>query len=841
MKRILWTALLSFIAICNLQAQGGSEEFSYDFPKTYTLSGFEVEGVESVTPNSVILHTGLAIGDEVTIPGQEIPDAVHRLWDQKVFSDVEIKADKIMGDKLFLRIIVQERPRVFTFSFRGITKSQGEDLREKLRFLPGAMWTPEKEKRSTRIVRNFFMEKGFYNTKVNYVLEEEESLKNQSKLRIMVDKGERIRINDFKIDGNQDFSDKRLARKAKEIKEARWWRIWSRSKYVPKKLEEAKSNLLAFYRSNGYRDAEIVSDTVYNYDEGSLDIELSLFEGQQYYIRNIEFVGNLKYTADSLRSILAIEKGDIYDEERLMSRLSGDPTSQDISGLYLDDGYLFFRVDPVEVAVVEDSIDLELRVVEGPQATIRKINIEGNTKTSDYVILRELRTIPGQKFSRADLIRSQREILNLGYFNQENLQIQPIPDPVNGTVDITYVVEEKPSDQLQIQGGWGGQIRDQAGNVIAGGFVGTVQLGFNNFSTKKFFKKGAWNPIPAGDGQRLNLAVQMNGVGWQNYSVSFLEPWLGGKKPNSLGASVNYTVNQNRVNNFLMRTLGTGVDFGTRLKWPDDFFRAMTSVSYKYYDIRNGRAGFGALGFDDAFINVFSLRQTFDRTSIDAPIYPRSGSRVTFSVEATPPYSLFGNQDYESLGDAEKFNFLEYHKWTFKGDFFFEIYKNLVLRPRMQFGYLGTYNADYGISPFERYYLGGSGLGQFNFYGYEYVGLRGYPDNAIGPRQLGATEANPAIGGNILSKYTLELRYPITLNQAAPIWLVGFAEAGNTWLGFDKFKPFELKRSAGIGARVMLPMVGLLGVDWGYGFDRIHPSSPNVAGSNFTFLIGQEF
>lgn len=840
MRRILWTAIFSLIGISSLWAQGLGE-VSYDFPKTFTISGFEVEGAESVTPNSVILHTGLAIGDDITIPSQDIPDAIHRLWDQNVFNDVEISADKVIDDKIFLLIKVQERPRLFTYSFRGITKSQSEDLREKTRFVRGAMWTPEKEKRTTRIVRNYFMEKGFYNTKVNYVLEDEETMKNRVRLRIMVDKGTRIRINDIKIDGNQDFSDKRLVRKQKELKERRWWRIWARSKYVPKSMTESKANLVAFYRENGYRDAEIISDTVYNFDENSLDVEMEIYEGQQYYIRNIEFSGNLKYSADSLRSILGIEKGDLYDAGRLDSRLTGDPTSQDLSGLYLDDGYLFFRADPVEVAVVEDSIDLEIRIVEGPQATIRKINIEGNTKTSDYVILRELRTVPGQKFSRADLIRSQREILNLGYFNQENLQVQPIPDPINGTVDITYVVEEKPSDQLQIQGGWGGQIRDAAGNVIAGGFVGTVQLGFNNFSTKKFFQKGAWNPIPAGDGQRLNIAVQMNGVGWQNYSVSFLEPWLGGKKPNSLGASVNYTVNQNRTTNFSMRTLGTTVDFGRRLKWPDDFFRGMTSASYKYYDITNGSLGFGALTFDDAFINVFALRQTFDRTSIDAPIYPRSGSRVTFSVEATPPFSLFGNQDYSELSDAEKFKFLEYHKWSFQGDFFFEIAKNLVIRPRIQYGYLGTYNQDYGISPFERYYLGGSGLGQFNFYGYEYVGLRGYPDNSIGPRPVGGTEGTQAIGGNILNKYTLELRYPITLNQAAPIWVLAFAEAGNTWLGFDEFKPYDLKRSAGIGARVMLPMVGLLGVDWGYGFDKIHPTSTSVAGSNFTFLIGQEF
>lgn len=838
MRSTFLTAIFSLFAFCSAFAQGSS---GFEAPRPFTVSGFEVEGVQSVTKNSVILHTGLAIGDVITIPGPEITNAIHQLWDQKVFSDVEILAENIVDDKIFLRIVVEERPRISSFNFRGVSKSQADDLREKLGFIRSAMWTPEKEKRATRIIRNYYMEKSFYDTKVNFQLEEDDLMKKGVKVKILVDKGERIKINEVKMEGNQDFSDKRLVRKQKELKEKKWWRLWARSKYLPKKLDESKANLVAFYRENGYRDAEVVFDTVYSYDEKTLDVELHILEGSQYYIRDIDWIGNFKYSADSLSSVLGIEKGDIYNATLLDSRLHGDMTGRDISGLYLDDGYLFFNVEPVEVAVDGDSIDLEMRVFEGPQATIRKVIVEGNTKTSDYVILRELRTVPGQKFSRADLIRSQREILALGYFNQENLGMVPIPDPVNGTVDIKYTVEEKPSDQLQIQGGWGGQIRDQNGEVIGGGFVGTVQLGFNNFSTKKFFKKGAWNPIPAGDGQKLNLAVQMNGVGWQNYSISFLEPWLGGKKPNSLGASVYYTVNQNRTTNFSMRTLGGGMDYGKRMKWPDDFFRSLTSLQYKYYDIQNGNLAFTALDFDDAFINVISLRQTFDRTSIDAPIYPRSGSRVSFSVEATPPISLLNNKDYSSIGDAEKFKFLEYHKWSFTGDFFFEIAKNLVIRPKVQFGYLGSYSEDYGISPFERYYLGGSGLGQFNFYGWEYVGMRGYPDNSIGPRPEGGSANTQAVGGNILNKYILELRYPITLNQAAPIWVVGFAEAGNTWLGFENFQPFQLKRSAGVGLRVMLPMVGLLGVDWGYGFDKIHPTSPSRHGSQFTFIIGQEF
>jgi outer membrane protein insertion porin family len=421
------------------------------------------------------------------------------------------------------------------------------------------------------------------------------------------------------------------------------------------------------------------------------------------------------------------------------------------------------------------------------------------------------------------------------------MQVIPMPDPVKGTVDIKYIVEEKPSDQLQVQGGYGGRIRDVNGNTIGGGLVATLQLGFNNFSTRRFFDKKAWSPIPSGDGQKLNIAVQLNGMNWQNYSISFLEPWLGGKKPNSLGASVFYTINQSPSTGFKMKTVGGGIDYSMRLKWPDDFFRAFTSINYKYYDINNGSSAFATFGFGDAFINIFSGRLALDRTSIDAPIYPRSGSTFNFSVEGTPPYSLFKKDvNYAEIDQAEKFKFLEYHKWRFSSTWYFQIAKNLVIKPKIQYGFLGSYNSDYGISPFERFYLGGSGLGTFNFYGWEYVGLRGYPDNQIGPRAESGNSASTTVGGNIYNKYTMELRYPITLNQAAPIWVVGFAEAGNAWLGVENYNPFDLKRSAGAGIRVMLPMVGLLGVDWGWGFDEVAPGLGRH-GSQFTFLIGQEF
>lgn len=841
-RKYLAILILLSVTLLNASAQV-DEGLNFEQPKTYSIAGFDVEGCVATSRNSVIINTGLGIGDKITIPGPQIGDAIKALWSQGLFEDVEISVDRIVDQNLFLKIKVVEQPRVTSGpNFKGVTKSQAEELREKLRFIKNTMWTPEKKQRAERVVKNYFMEKAHYSTKVNFVVEPDTNTKSGIAVRIVVDKGPKIRIGDIKIDGNQDFSDARLEKKMKAIKEYRWWRFWVRSKFIASKYDEAKENLIAYYRQNGYRDAEIVSDTVYQVVEKFLDVDITVYEGAQYYIRSITFAGNYKYSEDSLRNVLGIERGDVYDSELLDRRLHGDQSGRDISGMYLDDGYLFFNVDPVEVAVTDDSVDLEIRMFEGPQATISNIFVEGNTKTSDYVIVRELRTLPGQKFSRSDLIRSQRNILNLGYFNQETIQVIPMPDPARGTVDIKYIVEEKPSDQLQVQGGWGGRIRDQDGNVIGGGFVGTVQLGFNNFSTRKFFDRKAWSPIPSGDGQRLNLAVQMNGVGWQNYSISFLEPWLGGKKPNSLGASLYYTVNQNPRTGFRMQTLGGGLDFGMRMRWPDDFFKSFASLSYKYYDIRNGNTAFASLNFDDAYINIISGRLSVDRTSIDAPIYPRSGSTINFSVEGTPPYSLFQKgTDYSKIDDATKFKFLEYHKWRFTSTWYFEIVKNLVLKPKVQYGFLGSYNPSYGISPFERFYLGGSGLGSFNFYGWEYIGLRGYADNSIGPRPEGSNYSTQPIGGNIYNKYTMELRYPITLNQAAPIWAVAFAEAGNTWLGVENFKPFELKRSAGVGLRVMLPMVGLLGVDWGYGFDKIAPDAPGPNGSQFTFLIGQEF
>lgn len=807
-------------------------------PKVYILSGLEVEGAKYVDANSIKNLSGLTVGDPVRIPGSDVSDAIKRLWKKDLFSDVKIRQDNVAGKNIFLTILVQERPRISRFSFEGINKSQADELKEKINFISGTILTDAKKSTAKRVIRNYYVEKGFYNTSVEIEELPDEILKNGVVVNINVDRGNRIKINNLSIEGNTAFSDKKIKRKLKGVKEKKGWRLWARSKYIPKTFREAQQAVIQAYNDAGYRDAMIERDTVFKHDDETVNVGIKVYEGNRYYFRDIDWVGNYKYNSEILDRILNLKEGDIYNSTKLNERLSGDPNGGDVSSLYMDDGYLFFQIQPVEVAVDNDSIDLEIRIQEGPQATIRNVLVEGNTKTSDYVILRMLRTYPGKKFSRSDIIRSQREILNLGYFNQETLNVVPIPDMQTGTVDIKYIVEERPSDQLQLQGGWGGRIRDRNGNVIGGGFVGTVQVQFNNFSTKRMFRpRSEWaGPVPSGDGQRLSLAIQMNGVGYRNFSFSFMEPWFGGKKPNSLGFSSSYVVFQNIASNYRNSIFSTSIDYGRRMKFPDDFFRSQTSLTYKYFDVTNPTTVFSRsfLRKDgtpepNAFVNVIAFRQSFDRTSVDAPIYPKSGSIVNLSVEATPPYSLFSGKDYSELNPADKFNLLEYHKWRFNSSWFWRLFGNVVINTKIEAGFVGLYNKDIGVSPFERFYLGGAGLvGAFALDGRDIIPLRGYQDNSINNNQQ---------GNIIYNRYIMELRVPLTLNQSAPIWLLGFAEAGNGYTSFRDYNPFRLRRALGAGVRVMLPMVGLLGIDYAYGFE----DRETIGGRQFHFIIGQQF
>ncbi|MEL6626124.1 MAG: outer membrane protein assembly factor BamA [Bacteroidota bacterium] len=820
--------------------------------KTYTLSGLEVEGADYTDKNLIISLSGLVIGDPVTIPGIQISDGIRRLWEKNIFSDIGVRADRIIGDKVFLVITVKERPRISQFSFQGISKANADELREKINFIRGTILTEAKRQSAKRIIRNFYIEKGFYNTSIDIEEKPDKILKNGVTVNLNITKGKRIRVRYIDVEGNEAFTENKVKRKLKKFNERKWWRVWARSKYVPKQYREAKAALITAYQDLGYRDAIVAYDTVFSYDQENVVVKLKVYEGQQYFHRDIAWSGNYQYNSEVLQEVLAIKQGDVYSKSKVDQRLFGDPNGGDVSSLYLDNGYLFFKLEPVEVAVEGDSIDLEMRVVEGPQASIRSVPLSGNTKTSDFVVYREIRTAPGQKFSRSDIIRSQREILALNYFDQEKLGVVPTPNPTTGTVDIAYTVEERPADQLQLQGGWGQRFRDPTtGEVLFGGFVGTVQLGFNNFASRRMFEPGAWRPVPSGDGQRVSLAFQMNGRTYKNFSASFIEPWLGGKRPNSLGISASYFVIQqgsqsNAVSFYRNAITNLSVDYGRRLTFPDDFFTSRTSIAYKFYNILNPSRIFNGFQDDDeAQINIFTFRQSFDRSSVDAPIYPRSGSTMSLSVEATPPYSLFraDNSDFPNQTSAEKFRFLEYHKWRFNANWFLRITGNFVLSAKVEAGFLGSYNQDIGIPPFERFFLGGAGIGALgfnNFDGREIIPLRGYDNQTL----VNGSPGNPrGQGYPIYNRMILEFRYPISLSQSTPIWVQAFLEGGNGYATFREYSPFKIRRAGGFGLRAMLPMVGLLGLDWAYGFDEANDIdlAPGISGNQFHFIIGQQF
>ncbi len=563
----------------------------------------------------------------------------------------------------------------------------------------------------------------------------------------------------------------------------------------------------------------LTRDSVYRSGR-HLTVEMDIEEGNKYYFRNITWVGNTKYKADVLDKILAIKKGEVFDQARLESNLFMNPNGRDVSSLYLDDGYLFFNVTPVEILVENDSIDLEMRIHEGKQATISKVIVKGNTKTNDHVILRELRTKPGQLFSRADIIRSQRELSQLGYFDPEQMGVEPKPDPVSGTVDIEYTVVERPSDQIELSGGWG-----------AGRIVGTVGVSFNNFSTRNMFKKGAWRPLPAGDGQKLSLRAQSNGLYFQSYNASFTEPWLGGKKPNSFSVSVYHSIQSNGlpaedVNRSRIQTTGASVGLGKRLKWPDDFFILQQQIKYQHYALD----GYQLIdGLSDGSSNAISYGITLSRNSIGDPIFPTSGGVVSLSVEATPPVSAFTGLNYATEPNSTKYQWIEYHKWKFDTKWYQQLAKNLVVQAKVQFGFLGSYNKDLE-SPFERFYVGGDGLSGFGLDNREIIALRGYDNNSI----------SAETGSSIFAKYNMELRYRISANPSATIFVLGFLEAGDAWTRFSDFQPFNVKKSAGVGLRLFLPMFGLLGLDYGWRFDDI-PGQEQMAPGQFHFSIGQQF
>jgi outer membrane protein insertion porin family len=806
-------------------AVGGGNKLDYAAPKQYEIGGITVTGTKYLDKKVLVLLSGLTVGDKIQVPGEAITEAIKKLWDQGLFSDVAIYLDRIDGDLIFLEIELQERPRLNKFALKGVKKGDANDIREKINLIKGKVVTENLIVSTENIIKEHFIDKGFLNTSVKTVMQPDTMLPNNVTLDFNVKKGKKVKIAKIILHGNQEVKDGKLKRAMKETKQRTWWRVWKTSKFLEENYVEDKKMMMAKYNQLGYRDARIISDTIYSNRDGSINVEINMEEGRKYYFRDITWVGNTKYTSDVLGKVLGIKKGDVYDQARLEANLFMNPNERDVSSLYLDDGYLFFNVEPVEILVEGDSIDLEMRMREGKQATVNRVTVKGNTKTNDHVILREIRTKPGQLFSRADIIRTQRELSALGYFNPEAMGVEPKPNPQDGTVDIEYTVEEKPSDQIELSGGWG-----------MGTIIGTVGVSFNNFSLRNMFKKGAWRPLPAGDGQKLSLRAQSNGPWFQSYNFSFVEPWLGGNKPNSFSLSAYHSSQSNGVTtggtSQGIKITGVSVGIGTRLKWPDDFFMLQGTLNYKNYILDNYQL---VQNFNNGQANTFSLQGSLSRNSIGDPIFPTYGSQITASVELTPPFSAMRGLDATTASASEKYQWIEYHKWKLDAKWFFGLAKNLVVMTKLQFGFLGLYNRDLGVAPFERFYVGGDGLSGFGLDGREIVALRGYDNNSLTPSVNGSQ-----VGGTIFNKYSMELRYRISPNPQATVYVLGFLEAGDSWLTFKEFNPFKSKKSAGVGVRIFLPMFGLLGLDYGWRFDDV-PGRPDMSPGQFHFSIGQQF
>ena len=866
-KNLLIAVFLILGCIASAQIKIGDDlsDIDYNNPKKYEIAGITVEGTKFVDPNVLSMLSGLRVGNEITVPGDDIAMAIRKIWDQGMFDDVAINATNMVGGKIFLQIVVQERPRVSKFSFEGIKKSEADDIRNRINLSRGDIATNHLETKTQRIIEDFYAEKGYYNAVVDIIQVPDTTKEDYVDLLINIDKGKKVKIGKINLIGNDNLSDVQIYSAMKETKQKGVFnpldplgpavvnaladavtlhplraitdveeyfyenyrpRIFKSSKFLESNYEEDKQNIIEKYNAKGYRDAIIVRDSIYPLEDGDLGIDLVIDEGSLYHYRSINWTGNTKYSSETLDGVLGIKPGDVYNRELLNNNLTYSETTLDISSLYMDDGYLFFHVDPVEVQVENDSIDLEIRLNEGKQARISNVYLTGNTKTNDFVVIREMYSRPGQLFSRSDVTRTVRELATLGFFNQESILPDVKPNYTDNTVDIEYKVEEASADQVSFSAGWGyNMLILQAG------------LSFNNFSMRNLFNGDAWKPIPGGDGQKLSLNVSTYGTRYIGYSASFTEPWLGGRKPNSLTTSIYQSYYSNgykrsETNFGFFRMTGASVGLGKRLTWPDDYFTLYHGISLMQYRLKNYSSVLN-FGSGNGYFNMVSYNFNVGRNSVSQPLYPRNGSEVQLSLEITPPISLFSNKDYASLSEDERYKWIEMHKWKFKAVWYSELYDKLVLMTRVRFGYLGYYNKDIGPTPFHRFYLGGDGLGSYNFDSREIVGMRGYKNESLTPEN----SSGVAIGGNIFTKYTMELRYPLSLNPTATIYAMGFVEAGNCWLGFENFNPFKVYRSAGIGARIYLPMFGLLGLDWGYGFDQV-PGDKTANGSQFHFSIG---
>ena len=835
--KLLLLALLLTVVPFSAHAQvvvGSNDEYDFDYltPKTYEIGGITFEGAENFDTRVVQLVAGLQVGDQVRIPGDKIAGAIENLWKQGMFDDVQIRVSRIQGNLVFLNIFLKERPRMLKFAFTGVKKGEDKKLREEMQIKTGDVVTENMLRTSSNKIKSYFIDKGFTRTEVTPTTETDTS--GRLIVTFNVKRGKKVKIDSLIFEGNKDFSDITLQGKMQKTRDVhfrkslRFWKkvFWKKSRYMENDFREDLENIIAYYNEQGYRDARIVMDTVWEVpeaelkdkDEARLKVKVQLHEGNKFFFRNISFSGNTVYSDEVLRRSLRISKGDPYNKSLLEENLKYNPSGTDVSSLYMDNGYLFFRAVPVEVAVENDSIDIEVRIIEGTQARIRNVSIEGNTITNDKVIMRELHTRPGDLFSREALIRSHRELLNLKFFEEQSVNPEPRPNPKDGTVDIVYHVKEGSTSQLNLQGGYG-----------SGMFIGQIGIQLNNFSVRNIFNKDAWVPLPAGDGQKLSLNATTNGSSYYSISAGFTEPWLGGRRAQSLTGQVyhNYLSNglwvrKNDENFYSLQITGAGVSFSKRLKWPDDYFIVSHGLTYKHYILDNYSSLASGL-FADGTANDISYAFTISRNSFDSPFYTRSGSEVSLSAYVTPPFSLFSDKDYSSATPEEKYKWVEYYKINFRGSWFLNLVGDVVLSTRFRFGWMSYYNKDIGLSPFGRYFLGGDGLSSWVLDGREVIPLRGYENNSLTPNG----------GGSVFDRFTIELRQPIVESGSATVWVLGFLEGGNCWSDISEFQPFKMYNSAGLGVRLYLPMLGLIGVDWGYGFDG------NTGGSQFHFSIGQ--
>lgn len=790
---------------------GDGIDLSYKTPKEFEIGPIRVEGADNYDHQAIKLIAGLRQGETIKIPGDRITKAINNLWAEGIFSDVEIYAEKEVNGVIYLVISLKPRPKLSRFKFEGLKKREADKIREEIALFSGKTITENLVFNTKNKIKGYFREKGYYAVNVSIKRSIDELMNDSEMFTITVEKGKKVKIGELIIEGNTTLPMWKLRMAMKDTKQKAFWRFFKRSKYSVSAYERDKLALVSKFNAIGLRDASIVYDTVYLKDEKNLFVKIKIEEGNKYFFGDIEWIGNTKFRSSYLDTILGIKRGDTYNKPLLDQRLNMSQDGRDISSLYMDRGYLFFQVNAVEMKVKDNYISYQMRIIEGKEARVKRIIIKGNTKTNEHVIRREIRTKPGDLFNRNDIIRTQRELSQLGYFNDQAFQINPLPNPQDGTVDIEYVVEEKSSDQIELSGGYG-----------ANRIIGTLGLTFNNFSVQNMFKKNAWTPLPSGDGQRLSIRAQSNGRFYQGYNFSFTEPWMGGKKPNSFSTWINHTqfsqsgtIRKSQEGYQGVGISGAGIGLGRRKKIPDDYFTAYYEFAYQYYDVRNSASLFP--NFSNGFSNDLSFKYVLQRNSIDNPIYAKEGSKLSLTAKSSAPYSLMDNRDdYSNLTDQEKYKFLEYYKIKFTGEWYLPLTadKKLVLMPRVGMAFMGNYSKNKGISPFERFYLGGNGLTGINqFGGREIIALRGYEDNSL----------SSSAGDPIIAKYTMELRYPISLNPQATFFVLAFGEAGNTYSSAAKFNPFNVKKAAGVGVRIFLPMFGMLGLDYGWGFDQLDP------------------